>query len=80
MSVNAFDVFKRMSDMNDRALKLAPLGNIQSMKRVKMGTQVVIGVGEDVLVPLIQNQLVGGLILCDRTRFEQVQKEMEAAK
>ena len=51
MSINNFDVMKRMSD-EDQDIRLAGLGNIISMKKVKAGTQITLGVQGDVLVTI----------------------------
>lgn len=77
--VNSFEVFNRMCSENNRALQMAPLGNIGNMKKVKAGTQLTIGVGGDVIKGLMFGEYVGGLILCDKKEFERVKKEMEDA-
>jgi hypothetical protein len=76
-TVGAFDVFKRMVDVDDKALELAPLNNIIHLKAVNAGTQVTIGVGRNILNDILDGRLVGGLILCNKEQFEKVKKEGE---
>jgi len=76
--VSAFEVFLQMQNSDDKALKLAPLSNIIEARKVKEGTKVTIGVGEDICLKIMADELVGGLILVDRKRFNEVKAEMEA--
>jgi hypothetical protein len=75
--VGAFEVFNKMVEMNDGAIKLAPLDNIVHLKKVRAGTEVTIGVQGDVVGPIFNGRFVGGLILCDKVRYEEVKAEME---
>lgn len=77
MKVNSFAVFQRMGEENNRAMRLAPLGNILNMKAVKAGTQVTIGVEGNIISGLMNGEYVGGLILCDKAEFERVKQRME---
>lgn len=77
MKINNFDVFKRMSEENNQAMKLAPLGNIGNMKQVKAGTEITIGVAGNVIKGLMFNEYVGGLILCGKEEFEKTKRLMQ---
>jgi hypothetical protein len=76
--VNAFDVFSRMVERNDKAIQLAPLGNLIGARKGKQGTKVTIGVANDVVTGIALSKYVGGLILCDKERYAEVKAEMEA--
>jgi hypothetical protein len=75
--VSAFEVFLRMAETNDKALRLAPLANILNMKVVKAGTQVTIGVEGNVLARIMSGEFCGGLLLCETKRFDELKAEME---
>ncbi len=77
--VSAFEVFARMADTDDKALQLAPLANILNIKDVKAGTQVTIGVGGHILGRIIRQDFCGGLLLCEKKRFDELKAEMEKA-
>jgi hypothetical protein len=78
MGVNSFDVLKRMSERS-LDVRLAPLGNITNLKKVKAGTQVTIGVAGDLVAALgLENKFVGGLILADKEQFDKLKAEMES--
>jgi hypothetical protein len=76
-AINAFAVFLRMAKTDDQALRLAPLSNVLNMKVVKAGTQVTIGVSGNALHGIMNGKFVGGLLLCDIERFDQLKAEME---
>jgi hypothetical protein len=77
-TVGAMDVFLRMVERDDKAFKLAPMSNIIGARKVKLGTQVTIGVGDDICLQIAEGSLVGGFIFCDRKRFEEVKAELVA--
>jgi hypothetical protein len=77
MKATAFQVFQEMHETNNRALKLAPLGNLVRAKKTKAGTEITIGVPGDVVTPFVMGSLIGGLIFCDADEFERVLAEME---
>jgi hypothetical protein len=78
MSVNNFDVLKRMGENNGK-IQLAPLTNIVNLKKVKAGTQITIGVAGDVVSAIgIEGRFVGGLILADKEEFNRTKAAMEA--
>lgn len=71
------DVFKRMVDTDDPKIELSPLGaNLLNLKKVKHGTEVTIGVSGDRVGSIYNGKYVGGLILADKQRFEEVKAEM----
>lgn len=76
--VSAFEVFLRMQESDDQALRLAPLSNITEARKVKAGTKITIGFGGDVVSKIMFGELVGGLILVDKKRFEELKAEMQA--
>lgn len=74
--INSFDVLKEMGNRNMN-VQLAPLGNITHMRKVKAGTQITIGFAGDVITPIMLGEMVGGLVLADKTEFNRVKVEME---
>lgn len=80
-TISAMDVFKRMVDTDDPKIELSPLGaNLLNLKKVKHGTEVTIGVSGDRVGSIYNGKYVGGLILADKQRFEEVKSEMVRAK
>ena len=79
MSINNFDVMKRMSD-EDQDIRLAGLGNIISMKKVKAGTQITLGVQGDVLNQIATGVFGGCFLLYDWKQFQETRAKMEAEK
>ena len=77
VSVGNFSIFMRMIERDDKALKLAPLSNIIGAQASKRGTVVTIGVEGNVVTQICRDEFVGGLLLCDRKRFEEIKAEME---
>jgi hypothetical protein len=73
---NNFDVLKAMSRANGK-IQLAPLANIISVRKVKAGTQVTIGVAGDLVADFARGRFVGGLVLADREEFELTAKEID---
>lgn len=60
----------RFSDINE---------NLVSVRKVKAGTQVTIGVAGDLVAALgITNKFVGGLLLIDRQEYFATKKRLEA--
>lgn len=78
MGISSMDVLKRMVDTNDPKVELASLGqNLLSLKKVKAGTEVTIGVAGDRVGSIYAGKFVGGLILADKARFDEVKADME---
>lgn len=75
--VGTLDVMKRMVDTNDPKIELAPLTQVTNLRAVKAGTQVTIGVSGNRVGSIYNGEYVGGLILIDRKRFNEVKEEME---
>lgn len=75
--ISAMDVLKRMVDTNDPKIELSALGtNLVGLKKVKAGTEVTIGVSGDRVGSIYNGKYVGGLILADKARFDEVRAEM----
>lgn len=78
-SVGSFEVITRMINSDGQAY-LSPLDNIISMRKVKAGVQITIGVGDPVTIEKIASGgFVGGLLLADKEEFRRMKTEMEAA-
>ncbi len=75
--MNAFDVFSRMVETDDKALNLAPLQNIKNARKVKAGTLITIGIGGDFVGKILEGNIVGGFILVDKTRYFELKAKME---
>jgi hypothetical protein len=75
--ISAFEVFARMQATDDQALKLAPLSNVLGVRMVRAGTRVTIGVAGNVIHQILNDEFLGGLLLVDRKRFEEVKSQME---
>lgn len=76
MGINNFDVLKEMGVRNMK-ISLSPLDNIVNLSKVKLGTQVTIGVAGDLVAALgIEHKFVGGLILADKDEFNGIRSEM----
>lgn len=74
----AFQVFDRMVERNDQALKFGPLANIDGARATKHGTVITIGWPGNIVAQIgMGDYYVGGLIICERKRFEEVKAEME---
>jgi hypothetical protein len=76
--MNTFDIWSRMVERDDKAIEIAPLGNVTRLQKVKEGTNVTIGVSGDRIGSIYQGKFIGGLVLCDKKRFDEVKAEMEA--
>lgn len=75
--VGLFDVLKAMSERN-LDVRLSPLDNVTHLRKVGAGTNVTIAFAGDVVGPIAEGKLVGGLLLADLSQFEDVRKELEA--
>lgn len=75
--VSAFEVFLRMQQQDDNALKLAPMRNVLQAQATKHGTRVTMGVEGNVCGQILAGDFVGGLLLVDRKRFEEVRAQIE---
>lgn len=80
MKVTNFQVLDAMAAAN-KDIRLAPLGNIVNLRKVKAGTQVTIGVEGDLVAAIgIHGRFVGGLILADKAEFDATKAELERAQ
>lgn len=71
--VGTFGIFERMSQKNNKNLKLSPLSNLKSACSGKDGWgSVTIAMPNEVITNLLINPdfYVGGLLICDRKEFE----------
>jgi len=76
-TVTAFEVFQRMKELDDAALRLAPLSNIIKARAVKAGTKITIGWPGNIVGEILNDKFVGGLLLVDKARFDALKLEME---
>jgi|GEM_PF-6859614 len=80
MSINNFDVLKKLQDDNCQQLKAFPLSNIRGMQTIKNGLGIIqITVDQETVHKLIDNQLIGSMIVADEDIFNAAKKEMEQA-
>ena len=70
-------VFAHMVDTDDKEFRLAPISNIMSARKTKHGTQITMGIGDDIVGKIMNDELVGGFIFCDRKHFREVQEKLE---
>ena len=75
--VSLFEVFTRMADTDDKKLMLAPLTNITQARAVKAGTNITIGFPGNVCGQIMNDDFIGGLLLCDRKHFNEIREAME---
>ena len=78
MAINNFDILKEMSRRN-LDVRLAPLGNIDGMRYSdkKRATIVTIGVPGNVILQLTTDYFGGGLLLFNRSHFEEIKRELQ---
>lgn len=75
--IKLFDVLRRMVDTNDQTCKLGPLSNIDGARWTKRGTKITIGWPDNIVFQVLNGDFVGGLLLIERKRFEEVKAELE---
>jgi hypothetical protein len=75
MSVNNFDVLKRMCAEN-KDIRLG--SDVLEMKKVKAGTQIKMGVGGDVITPIFTGEMHACLIIYNKAQFNELKTAMEA--
>ena len=74
-----FDICKEMAKrgLDIRMSMLENVTNVSYSKRCK-GTDVTIGVDGNLVAAIgLDNQFVGGLLLCDRKQYFEIAKELE---
>lgn len=75
---NGLLVLAKLSDENNKTLKLSPLSNIKSAKKISNGMGLVeIGVDEETIMKILAGELVGGFIIADRSEFNRAEKELD---
>jgi hypothetical protein len=75
--VNNFDVLKQMCIQN---LDIRLGVDVLSLKRVKAGTQVLMGVGGDVVGPMFVGELTACLIIYNKKQFDETKASLAAAE
>lgn len=74
--ISNFDVLKRMGKEN-LDIRLSPSENIVSVKKVKAGTNLTIGVAGDQVAAISIGDLCVCLLLFDRKQFAETRLRME---
>ena len=80
MSIGTLGIMERMSQKNNKDLKVSPLSNIMSARSGKDGWgSVTIAMPNEIVVGLLTNpnRYLGGLLICSKEEFE---KEKTLAK
>ena len=75
MTVNNFDILKRMSAEN-KDIRLADSGSIIGMQMTKAGTQITIGVQGNVIARILHNELAVCCLVFDRKQFAEIKGQM----
>ena len=73
MKVGTLGIFERMSQKNNKALKVAPLSNVKSAQSGSKGWgEIRIALPNDLITNFLINPdyYVGGLIICEKSEFE----------
>lgn len=73
MKIGTLGVFERMSQKNNKALKVSPLSNIRSAQSGKNGWgEIRIALPNELIANLLINPeyYIGGLIICDKSEYE----------
>ena len=73
MSIGTLGVMERMSQKNNKDLKVSPLSNIMSARSGKDGWgSVTIAMPNEIVVGLLTNpnRYLGGLLICSKEEFE----------
>ena len=81
MKVGTLGIFERMSQKNNKALKVAPLSNVASGRSGKNGWgEISVAVPNEIIVNFLSKEeyYVGGLIICERAEFEKEKALVES--
>lgn len=73
MKIGTLGIFERMSQKNNNALKLSPLSNVKSAQSGKDGWgEISIAVPNEIIINFLSKEdyYVGGLLICERSEFE----------
>jgi len=75
MTVNNFDVLKRMAAEN-KDIRLGV--DVLNMKKVKAGTQLTMGIAGDVITPIFLGELNCCLVIFNKKQFDELKAAMES--
>lgn len=81
MSIGTLGIMGRMSQKNNKDLKLSPLSNIISARSGKDGWgNVTIAMPNEIVVGLLTkpDSYIGGLLVCSKEEFEKEKKVAES--
>lgn len=80
MSIGTLGIMERMSQKNNKDLKVSPLSNIISARSGKDGWgNVTIAMPNEIVVGLLTkpDSYIGGLLVCSKEEFEKEKKVAE---
>lgn len=81
MSIGTLGIMERMSQKNNKDLKVSPLSNIISSRTGKDGWgNVTIAIPNEIVVGLLTkpDSYIGGLLICNKEEFEKEKKVAES--
>lgn len=81
MSIGTLGIMERMSQKNNKDLKVSPLSNIISSRIGKDGWgNVTIAMPNEIVVGLLiePDSYIGGLLICNKEEFEKEKKVAES--
>lgn len=73
--IGHFDICKAMAERG-MDIRMSLLDNVILLNKVKSGTEVTIGCDGDLVAAIYQGKFLGGLLLCDREQYRQIEKEL----
>ena len=77
MSIGTLGIMERMSQKNNKDLKVSPLSNIKSAHSGRDGWgSVTIAIPNEIVTGLLTNPdgYIGGLLICSKEEFEKEKK------
>ena len=80
MSIGALGIMERMSQKDNKDLKVSPLSNIKSAHSGRDGWgSVTIAIPNEIVTGLLANpdSYIGGLLICSKEEFEKEKKVAE---
>jgi hypothetical protein len=78
MSVNNFDVLKRMGELNKKVMLCPDVLNMNYSNKTK-GTRVEVGVPGNVISEIFSGEKKAVLLMWDVKEFNEIKSEMESA-
>ena len=81
MSIGTLGIMERMSQNNNKDLKVSPLSNIMSARSGKDGWgSVTIAMPNEIVTGLLTkpDSYIGGLLICSKEEFEKEKKVAES--